>query len=116
MFGFLQISNWWQSEQEGCSSTYRELRSIESRLILIGPEANGCVVKYSNDNYAAVRVDEYGSTKEECYEMARRINEKKVAVSYSRLYQSLESSKERLGAGCFYEVAFVSNMCRHKRR
>ena len=37
------------------------------------------------------------ATKEECYEMVKRINEKKVAVSYSRLYQSLESSKERLG-------------------
>ena len=83
---------------------------------MIGPEVKGCVVRYSNDNYAAVRIVVYGFTKEECYEMARRINEKKVAVSYSRLYQSLESSKERLGAGCFTEVAFVSNRCRHKRR
>ena len=58
------------------------------------------------------------ATKEECYEMVKRINEKKVAVSYSRLYQSLEIGefKGKIGAGCFTEVAFVSNRCRHKRQ
>ena len=61
----------WETE---ASSTYRELRSIESGLTLIGPEARGCVVRYGNDNYAAVRVVEYGSTKEDCHEVARRIN------------------------------------------
>ena len=55
-----------------------------------------------------MRIVEYGSTKEECYEMARRINEKKVAVSYSRLYQSLESSKERLGL----DVSLKWHSCR----
>ena len=64
--------NEWETN---ASSTYRELRSIESGLTLIGPEAKGCVVRYGNDNYAAVRVVEYGSTKEECHEVARRIND-----------------------------------------
>jgi hypothetical protein len=49
--------------EKGCSSTYRELRSIESGLELIGPEARGKAVRYGNDNYAAVRVVEFGSTK-----------------------------------------------------
>ena len=57
------------------SSTYRELRSIESGLTLIGPEARGLAVRYVNDNYATVRVVEYGSTKEECHEVARRVND-----------------------------------------
>ena len=48
------------------------------------------------------------ATKEECYEMVKRINEKKVAVSYSRLYQSLESSKERLGL----DVSLKWHSCR----
>ena len=33
------------------------------------------MVRYGNDNYAAVRVVEYGSTKEDCHEVARRIND-----------------------------------------
>ena len=33
---------------------------IESGLPLIGPEAKGRVVRYGNDNYAAMRVVEYG--------------------------------------------------------
>ena len=48
------------------------------------------------------------ATKEECYEMVKRINEKKVAVYYSRLYQSLESSKERLGL----DVSLKWHSCR----
>jgi hypothetical protein len=43
----------WEKEQ---SSTYRELRSIESGLELIGSDGN--------DNYAVVRVEEFGSTKD----------------------------------------------------
>ena len=50
-----------KERETDASSTYRELRSIESGLTLIGPEAKGCVVRYGNDNYAAVRVVEYGS-------------------------------------------------------
>jgi hypothetical protein len=60
----------WEKEQ---SSTYRELRSIESGLELIGPEARGKAVRYGNDNYAAVRVVEFGSTKEDCHAVAKRI-------------------------------------------
>ena len=37
----------WEAEE---SSTYRELRSMEIGLILIGPEARGCVLRYGNDN------------------------------------------------------------------
>ena len=44
-------------------------------MTLIGPEARGFAVRYVNDNYATVRVVEYGSTKEECHEVARRIND-----------------------------------------
>ena len=50
--------NEWETN---ASSTYRELRSIESGFTLIGPEARVCVVKYGHDNYAEVRVVEYGS-------------------------------------------------------
>ena len=59
--------------EKGNSSTYRELRSIESGLELIGPEARGKAVRYGNDNYAAVRVVEFGSTKEDCHAVAKRI-------------------------------------------
>ena len=45
----------WETE---ASSTYRELRSIESGLTSIGPEARVCVVWHGKDNYAAVRVVE----------------------------------------------------------
>ena len=38
--------------ETNASSTYRELRFIESGLTLIGPEARVCVVKYGHDNYA----------------------------------------------------------------
>ena len=62
----------WETE---ASSTYRELRSIECGLILIAPEARGSVVRYGNDNYAATRCVEYGSTKEDCHEVARRIHD-----------------------------------------
>ena len=62
----------WETE---ASSTYRELRSIEMGLSLIGPEAKGTVVRYGNDNYAAGRVVDFGYTKEDCHEVARRIND-----------------------------------------
>ena len=62
----------WETE---ASSTYRELRSIEMGLSLIGPEARGTVVRYGNDNYAAVRVVEFGSVKEDCHAVARRIKD-----------------------------------------
>ena len=62
----------WETE---ASSTYRELRSIECGLILIAPEARGSVVRYGNDNYAANRCVEYGSTKDDCHEVARRIHD-----------------------------------------
>ena len=58
----------WESE---ASSTYRELRSIESGLLLIAPEARGTVMRYSIDNYSAVM---FGSTKGDCQEVAVRIH------------------------------------------
>ena len=57
------------------SSTYRELRSVECGLTLIGPEARGMMVRYGNDNFACCKVVEFGSTKEDCHEVAVRINE-----------------------------------------
>ena len=60
----------WEKE---LSSTYRELRSIESGLELIGPEAIGKAMRYGNDNYAACKIVEFGSTKEDCHEVAKRI-------------------------------------------
>ena len=63
----------WESE---VSSTFRELRSIESGLLLVAPEARGTVVRYGNDNYSAVRAVEFGSTKPDCQEVAVRIHEK----------------------------------------
>ena len=62
----------WEAEE---SSTFRELRSMEVGLTLIGPEAAGCVLRYGNDNYAAVRAAAFGSTKERCHEVAKRIND-----------------------------------------
>ena len=62
----------WESK---ASSTYRELRSIESGLVLIAPEARGTVVRYGNDNYSAVRAVMFGSTKPDCQEVAVRIHE-----------------------------------------
>ena len=62
----------WESQE---SSTYRELRSMEIGLTLIGPEAKGCVLRYGNDNYAAVKAAAFGSTKEVCHMVAKRINE-----------------------------------------
>ena len=62
----------WEAEE---SSTYRELRSMEIGLTLIGPEARGCVLRYGNDNYAAVKAAAFGSTKEKCHAVAKRINE-----------------------------------------
>ena len=59
--------------EKGNSSTYSKLRSIESGLELIGPEARGKAVRYGNDNYAAVRVVKFGSTKEDCNAVAKRI-------------------------------------------
>ena len=59
--------------KKGNSSTYRELRSVESGLELIGPEARGKVVRYGNDNYTAVRVVVFGSTKEDCHAVVKRI-------------------------------------------
>ena len=56
-----------------CSSTYRELRSIEHGLILLGPEVRGQVVRYGNDNYAACQVVEFGSMKKDCHMVAKRI-------------------------------------------
>ena len=56
-----------------CSSTYRELRSIECGLRLIGPEVRGQVVRYGNDNYAACKVVEFGSTKKDCHMVACRV-------------------------------------------
>ena len=62
----------WEAQE---SSTYRELRSMEIGLTLIGPEARGCVLRYGNDNYAAVKAAAFGSTKENCHAVAKRINE-----------------------------------------
>ena len=62
----------WESQE---SSTYRELRSMEIGLTLIGPEAKGCVLRYGKDNYAAVKAAAFGSTKEMCHMVAKRINE-----------------------------------------
>ena len=62
----------WERQK---SSTYRELRSVEYGLILIGPEARGMAVRYGNDNFACCKVVEFGSTKEDCHEVAKRINE-----------------------------------------
>ena len=50
----------WEKEM---SSTYRELRSIEHGLQLMGPEVRGQAVRYGNDNTTAVRVIELKSTK-----------------------------------------------------
>ena len=55
------------------SSTYRELRSIECGLRLIGPEVRGQVVRYGNDNFAACKVVEFGSTKKDCHMVACRV-------------------------------------------
>ena len=55
------------------SSTYRELRSIEHGLELMGPEVRGQAVRYGNNNYAAFRVVEFWSTKRDCYVVAKRI-------------------------------------------
>ena len=55
------------------SSTYRELRSIEYGLMLMGPEVRGQMVRYGNDNYAACRVVEFGSMKRDCHLVAKRI-------------------------------------------
>ena len=60
----------WETEE---SSAYRELRSMEIGLTLVGPEARGCTVRYGNDNYSAVKTCLYGSTKENCHEVAKRI-------------------------------------------
>ena len=59
--------------EKACSSTYRELRSIEHGLGLVGLEVRGQAVRYGNDNYAACRVVEFGSTKKDCHMVARRI-------------------------------------------
>ena len=60
----------WEKE---CSSTYRELRSIEHALTLVGPELRGRSIKYGNDNMAACKVVEFGSTKADCHGVAVKI-------------------------------------------
>ena len=60
----------WETEE---SSAYRELRSMEIGLTLVGPEARGCTMRYGNDNYSAVKTCMYGSTKQSCHDVARRI-------------------------------------------
>ena len=62
----------WEKEY---SSTYRELRSIEHALTLVGPELRGKSIRYGNDNMAACKVVEFGSTKADCHEVAKRIAE-----------------------------------------
>ena len=42
---------------------------------MMGPEVRGQAVRYGNDNYAAVRVVEFGSTKKDCHVVAKRIVE-----------------------------------------
>ena len=64
----MSLEDW----KKGNSSTYRELRSVESGLELIGPEARGKVVRYGNDNYTAVRVVVFGYTKEDCHAVVKR--------------------------------------------
>ena len=60
----------WEKEY---SSTYRELRSIEHALTLVGPELRGKSIKYGNDNMAACKVVEFGSTKADCHGVAVKI-------------------------------------------
>ena len=60
----------WEKEY---SSTYRELRSIEHALTLVGPELRGKSIRYGNDNMAACKVVEFGSTKADCHMVAVRI-------------------------------------------
>ena len=60
----------WETEE---SSAYRGLRSMEIGLTLVGPEAKGCTMRYGNDNYSAVKTCMYGSTKQNCHDVAKRI-------------------------------------------
>jgi hypothetical protein len=61
----------WEKE---LSLTYRELRSLEHGLQLMGPEVRDQAFR-CNKNYAAVRVVEFGSTKKDCHVVAKRIAE-----------------------------------------
>ena len=52
--------SFWITRLEEFSGQRIRHSVIESGLPLIGPEAKGRVVRYGNDNYAAMRVVEYG--------------------------------------------------------
>ena len=56
--------------EKSCSSTYRELKH---GLTLVGPEVRGKSIRYGNDNMAACKVVEFGSTKGDCHRVAKRI-------------------------------------------
>ena len=58
--------------EKSYSYTYRELRSIEHGLTLVGPEIKGKSIRYGNDNLAACKVVEFGSTKADCHRVAKR--------------------------------------------
>ena len=55
--------------EKSCSSTYRELMSIDHGLTLV----RGKSIRYGNDNMAACKVVKFGSTKVDCHRVAKRI-------------------------------------------
>ena len=79
------------------SSTYRELRGIEEGMKALADRIRGRGVRRHCDNGSACKIVEYGSMKEDCHRVARRINDliQVLSVHFDIVWQSRETEEIR---------------------
>ena len=79
------------------SSTFRELRGIEEGLKALQVKITGRPVRWHCDNWAACKIVEFGSMKEDCHRVACRINElvQELRIDFEIVWQSRETEEIR---------------------
>ena len=79
------------------SSTYRELRGIEEGLRALQVKITGRSIRWHCDNWAACKIVEFGSMKEDCHRVAIKINEliQELKIDFEIVWQSRETEEIR---------------------
>ena len=79
------------------SSTFRELRGVEEGIKALADKIRGGSVRWHCDNWAACKIVEFGSMKEDCHVVAKRINDlvRRLDVSFNIVWLSRESEEIR---------------------
>jgi hypothetical protein len=92
-------------EEVFMSSTYRELRGIEEGMKALAGRIEGKGIRWHCDNWSACKIVEFGSMKEDCHTVAKRINDliHQLDVSFEIVWLSRESEEDwSRGFGYFH--------------